>query len=287
MRPSFMLRHAGLAVLFIAPQLLAADIWSGPSFSADASALRQAADQVKPGKHRPATVLLNDMHFSFDVAGRFVETRHVIYRVENEQGVENWSETSGQWEAWHQSKPEIKARVITNDGAEHWIDPKTLNDFPVHEDAPDLYTDDRKFGGPLPAVAPGAIVEEEIVTRDTAPLFSAGTVFRWEFEWSVPVNKTHVVIAHADSLPLHYQLHLLPDATVSKSDENGVETITIDQGPLVAHAEQPTYVPSDVLLMPEIEFATGTSWRQVATEYARLSNEKLRTADVQSLFCKS
>ena len=283
MRPSFMLRHSGLAVLFIASQLLAADIWSGPSFSADTTALRQAADQVKPGKHSPATVLLNDMHFSFDVAGRFVETRHVIYRVENDQGVENWSEISGQWEAWHQSKPEIKARVITNDGAEHWIDPKTLNDFPVHEDAPGLYTDDRKFGGPLPAVAPGAIVEEEIVTRDTAPLFSAGTVFRWEFEWSVPVNKTHVVIAHADSLPLHYQLHLLPDATVSKSDENGVETITIDQGPLVAYPEQPTYVPPDAVLTPEIEFATGTSWRQVAMEYARLSNEKLRTADVQPL----
>ena len=73
---------------------------------------------------------------------------------------------------------------------------EALNDVPVHQTAPDIYSDERKYGGPLPALAPGAIVEEEVVMRDTAPLFSGGTVSRWGLEWNVPVNKTHWVITH-------------------------------------------------------------------------------------------
>ncbi len=275
-----------ILLIFLAAPLGATDIWSGPSFSIDPATLRQAADAVKPAKHKEVTVLLNDVRFTYDEAGRSVETNHVIYRIENEEGVQNWAEVSGQWEAWHQSKPEIKARVITTDGAVHWIDPKTLSDVPVHENAPEMYTDERRYGGPLPAVAIGAIIEEEVIVRDTAPLFAAGCVLRWGLGWSVPVNKTHFVITHADSLPIHYQVYRLPDVSVTKSHENGRETIALDQGPLPAFHETPDHLPPDMGLRPEIEFATGTSWQQVASEYARLSNEKLRTADVQPLIAK-
>ena len=276
-------RVLGVGFLFLAAQAIATDVWNGPPFSADAATLRQAAEAVQAEKHSEATVLLDDVRFDFDETGKLVETRHLIYRVENQEGVENWAETSGRWEAWHQAKPEIKARVITPDGTTHWIDPKTLNDVPVHEDAPELYTDARRFGGPLPAVAPGVIVEEQVIVRDTAPLFAAGTVERWGLAWSVPVHKTHIVVSHPDALPLHYQLHLLPDATVTKSHENGVEVITLDQGPLPAFTQQPDHVPPDLVLRPEFEFSTGKSWQEVAAEYLRLSDDKLRAADVQPL----
>lgn len=266
--------------------LAAVDIWSGPPFSADAAALRHAADAVKAGKHQPVTGLLNDLHFTFDGAGRCVESNHVIYRIEDQEGVHNWADVSGQWEAWHQSKPQIKARVIAADGAVHWMDPNTLNDVPIHEDAPDLYTDERRYGGPLPAIAIGAIVEQEIVVRDNAPLFAAGVVYRWGVGWSVPVNKTRFVISHADALPLHYEAHLLPEAAVVKSHENGSEIITLDQGPLPAFQEAPDHVPFDIVLRPEIEFSTGTSWREVASEYARLTDDKVRAADVQPVLAK-
>jgi len=54
----------------------------------------------------------------------------------------------------------------------------------------------------------------------------------------------------------------------------------------MAYPEEPNHAPPDVVLAPEVEFATGTSWRQVAREYARLSNDKIRTADVQALLLK-
>jgi tetratricopeptide (TPR) repeat protein len=277
---------SGLLFLLGAVHLSATDIWNGPTFTTDPAVLRQAAAAIQPEKDAEATVLLSAVRFQFDEAGKLEESRHLIYRIENQEGVKEWAEISGRWESWHQTRPEIKARVITSEGAVHELDPKTLSDLPVHENAPDMYSDERKYGGPLPALAPGSIVEEEIVVHDTSPLFSAGLVRRWICAWGAPVNKTQVVLVHPDSIPIYFQVHLLPDATTTKSKENGLETITLEQGPLPAFTEQLDHVPPDLVSYPEIEFSTSTSWQQVAAEYARLSEEKLRLADVQSLVAK-
>ena len=254
-----------LGALFLLPQTDPSGHWNDPPFSVTPEMLRQQAESVPGDKHSDATVLLNDIRFAFDESGGLVETRHLIYRIENQEGVGNWAQISSEWEAWHQSKPEIKAQVITLDGTEHWLDQNTLADFPVHEDSPDVYSDERKFGGPLPAVAPGAIVEEQEIVRDTAPLFAAGTVHRRGFAWNVPVNATRVTLSHPSSLPLRYEVHLLPEAKLTKKTDNGVETITLEQGSLSAFTERIEQTPGDVVVFPEIEFSTGTSWQSVAS----------------------
>ena len=266
--------------------LRATDVWDSPAFSSTPAELREAADAVKATKDYNATVLLNDYHIGFDSAGRVTEVRHRIYRVETQEGVEGWSEVSAPWSPWHQVKPEIRARIISADGTVHTLDEKTLQDLPVHEDSPDLYSDQRKYGGPLPAIAPGAIIEEEIVYRDTAPYFAAGTSSVRNLAWYVPVNNTRVVLSYPESTPVHYKLRLLPDISVGKSTINGVETVTMQQGPLPAYEEEPANIPPDVSLFPEVEFTNGTTWQRVASEYARLTDEKLRLADVQPLMAK-
>lgn len=276
-----------LVLLLTIPSVLRADeIWKGPAFSASAAALQQASALVQADKDAIATILLREERYAYDRQGRVVETYRTIYRVENDEGVSNWAETSAQWEPWHQSKPEIRARVITADGGEHSLDLKTLNDVPVHESSPDTYTDQRAFGGPLPAIAVGAIVEEEITIRDTAPFFAAGVVERTILNRSVPVNRSRVVVSHPDSLPFHYVLEQMPGAIVTKTSSDGIETIEIEDGPYEARSEKLTNLPSDVPRGPQVEFSTGTSWQQVVSEYARLSNEKLRLADVQPLLGK-
>jgi hypothetical protein len=272
--------------VFLALPLRASGPWDSPAFSVSPEALRQAAAAIQADKDSPVTVLINEQSFSFDAQGKEVETRHTIYRIESEEGVKGWAETTGQWEPWRQSKPEIKARVITADGSVHLLDPKTLNDVPVHENSPEVYSDQRAYGGPLPAVAVGAIVEEEVTIRDTQVFFAAGIAERRWLNMSVPVARTRIVLSHAEALPLHYVLHLLPRASVTTSLENGVETITIENGRLEAYTELPTHVPADVVVRPEIEFGTGTTWEQVALEYARLSNSKMRLADVQPVLAR-
>jgi hypothetical protein len=280
-------RTVFLALLMTIPSLLHADdIWNSPAFSASPAVLQQAAASVKPEKDTVATILVHDERFAYDREGKSVETYHTIYRVENEEGVSGWAETSANWEPWHQAKPEIRARVITIDGIEHHLDLKTLNDVPAHENSPDTYTDERSFGGPLPAISVGAIVEEEITIRDTAPFFSAGIVERAILGRSVPVNKTRIIVSHPESLPFRYVMQQMPNAKVNKTSHDGIETIEIEDGPYEARSEKLTNLPPDVPRGPQVEYSTGTSWQNVVTEYARLSNEKLRVADVQSLLGK-
>lgn len=284
----FLSVHKLFCVLLLTiPSWLHADeIWNAPSFSASPGALQQAAALVKAEKDSVATILVHDEHYTYDREGKSVETYHTIYRVENEEGVRGWAETSAQWDPWHQLKPEIRARVITTEGAEHTLDLKTLNDVPAHESSPDTYTDQRSFGGPLPAISVGAIVEEEITIRDTAPFFAAGVVERSVLNRSVPVNKIRLLVSHPDSLPFHYVLEKMPGAKVNKTSHDGIETIEIEDGPYEARSEKLTNLPPDVPRGPQVEFSTGTSWANVVAEYARLSNDKLRVADVQFMLGK-
>jgi len=280
-------RKVFFILLITIPSLLHADdIWNGPAFSASPGALQQAAAEVKADKEAVATILVHDEHYTYDREGKSVESYHTIYRVENEEGVNGWAETSADWEPWHQSKPEIRARVITADGVEHVLDLKTLNDVPVHENSPDTYTDQRAFGGPLPAIAVGAIVEEKITIRDTVPFFAAGSVQRSILNRSVPVTKTRLVVSHPDSVPFRYVLQQMPGAKVQKASHDGIEIIEIEDGPYEARSEKLTNLPPDVPRGPQVEFSTGTSWQNVVSEYARLSNDKLRVADVQSLLAR-
>ena len=61
---------------------------SGPAFTEDVPTLQRFSETVKAGKHAEATVFLNDVNLNFDEAGKLVETRHLIYRIENQDGVE-------------------------------------------------------------------------------------------------------------------------------------------------------------------------------------------------------
>ena len=272
-----------MAIVGSAARVQAADAWSSPSFSVDPAALRQAADGIKPAKDALATVFLNEFRYTFDAGGKMDKVWHLIYRIENEQGVKNWAGTKGYWKPWYQSQPEIKVRVIGPDGAVRTIDPATLTDVAVHQESSDMYSDERAYGGPIPAVVPGAIIEEEITTHATGVMFSGGTVQRIRLPWTVPVNKSRIVLAHPESLPLRYVLHLLPDAVVGKSVTDGVETIVIEKNGLEAQLHQPVNAPYDSVLSAEVEFSTGVSWANVTSDYARLLNEKFRVEDARPL----
>ena len=92
-------------------------------------------------------------------------------------GVERWAASTAHWQPWHQAKPTIRARVITLDGQEHQIDQKLLTDAAKRSGDNQVFDDSRTLEGPLPAVAIGAVIEEEITVRDEKPFFSAGSVY--------------------------------------------------------------------------------------------------------------
>src|SRR6185437_15077105 len=127
--------------------------------------------------------------------------------------------TAVTWEPWHQGRPLIRIRVITPDLVVHDLDLKTLTDAPAQDEQSNIFSDRRVIRGPLPAVAPGSIVEQEIVVRESTPYFSAGTLGRYFFgRVSVPVHHSKFTVEVPSSIPLRYVPQLLPELRPQKTE---------------------------------------------------------------------
>jgi transglutaminase-like putative cysteine protease/tetratricopeptide (TPR) repeat protein len=245
--------------------------------------IMQSAAAVKAGEFSPVTIIKNERLLSFDAEGRLTDTFRSTYRIERADELDGWGTTGTRYEPWHQSKPQINARVIAPDGTVHNLDPKTVTDAPAGDADEDIFSDARRVDAPLPALTKGAIVEEEIIVIDTQPFFSAGTVERVWFSRSVPVESTMLTVIHPQSLPLRYTAYLLPDLKVEKSVANGIETLVFKNARLDPDESDLDNAPSGEPLYPQVAIATGASWNAVAAAYAKATEPKIRVADVQAL----
>ncbi len=254
----------------------------GKHFPADAVALYKASSEVKTAAGTDVVVLTDEQSYVFDGDGRSVQTQYLLYKVLTQKGAEEWDEVSQDWEPWHQDRPSIQARVITADNAVHTLDPKTIADTPAKEDASQTYSDRRILRAPLPAIAPGSLVEEELTWKETAPFFGAGTVERFYVGRPVPVQHTRLTLEAPASLSIQYDLQMLSELKPQRTEANGRVQVTFDAGPTEPFDKADNYLPSDVPAFAHITFSTGNSWQQVAEEYAKIVDGKIVGADVKS-----
>jgi tetratricopeptide (TPR) repeat protein/transglutaminase-like putative cysteine protease len=250
--------------------------WDAPEFAGDPKAILQAAQAVPNPKGYDVIVLLDDRHVTLDAQGRMTEVRRFTYRVNTTKGVENWGSIAASWEPWHQERPELKTRVITADGATHLLDPATLVDAPAGGENAQIYSDNRIYKGPMPAVAPGSVVEQVIITREKLPFFEAGMARRRYYGQYVPILQARLVIEAPSSLPLRYAVRLLPRAVTSKTEANGKVTVSIEIGAMEAQRRQEPFLPPDAPMWPHVDFSTGVSWQQIADSYRTLSEAQMQ-----------
>jgi tetratricopeptide (TPR) repeat protein len=285
---SFCQMRALRLLLFFAMGLLAfgavhaADAWDAPAFTAPARELLQAASGITRARPTDVVVLLDERHFVFDEQHRVTRTTRLIYRVDSPDGVETWAASSARWQPWHQARPVIRARVITTDGREHQIDPNLLTEAGT-SNGNQVYDDDHTLEGPLPAVAVGAVVEEEITVRDEKPFFAGGSVFREYVGRPVPTLRTRIVIDAPESLPLRHLTRLLPNAQVKESRTDGRVRWTVDQGPVDEMDPMDANLPSDEPEWPSVEFSSGESWQSVAAAYRDMTEGRIRNDDARPL----
>jgi transglutaminase-like putative cysteine protease/tetratricopeptide (TPR) repeat protein len=174
--------------------------------------------------------------------------------------------------------------VITQDAAVHELDPKTLTDSPAADDEQNVFSDGRVVRGPLPAISSGSLIEEEDTWTENKPIFGAGSVTRFFVGRSdVLVHKERLTIDSPATLPLRYELQLLPDTKPVRSEENGRIKLLIDYGQTELLDEPDTNLPSNLPQHPNIAFSTAVSWRHVAKEYGKTVDEQIDAADVSSL----
>jgi transglutaminase-like putative cysteine protease len=261
----------------------AAEFWEAPAFSTPAPQLLQAAAAVHHERATDVVVLLDERIFTLDEQHRLTRTTRMIYRVDSPDGVERWAASTARWQPWHQSRPEIHARVVTPDGRQHDIDPKLLNDSGTREAGSQVFDDDHVLEGPLPAVEVGAVIEEEITVRDEKPFFAGGSVFREFVGRPVPVKHTRIVIDAPESLPLKRLVQLLPNAQVKEARAAGRVRWTLEQGAIDEMRETETNLPADAPSWPSVEFSSGQSWQSVAANYRAMTESRIRPDDARPL----
>ena len=246
------------------------DIWNSPRFSADGATLNKAASSVTVKPETDVLVLDEEDTHVFEADGKKIHTHYLVYKVLTQKGVDGWDSTSLAWQPWHEDRPTMRARVITPDNAIHMLDPKTITDAPARDDEDKTYGDGRVLRAPLPAMAPGSVVEEEEVISESAPFFGAGVVERSYFGRAVPVQRMKLTLDAPSSLPLRYSMQLLPDMKPQKSEANGRTQIVFEQGPTEGWEEAESYLPRNVPSQSAVTFATGASWQGIAEGYQKL-----------------
>lgn len=260
----------------------AAAPWEGAPFTADAGAVALAAAQVKGEEDDDVVVLLLEVSYGYDEAGRETYSQRLVYRILNANAHESWSTVEEGWEPWHQAKPEIRARVITPDGAEHPLDPSTISESSVARDAPDMFDDGRVLRAPLPATRPGAVVEQQVTVRDTAPFFEGGVVRLHALDPGMPVLHARMTLEAPAALPLRWVVRGLPGASPREEVSQGHRRLTFEARDLQPADDPEPGLPSDAPRAAYVAFSTGSSWGDLARRYSEIVDRSIRGADVDA-----
>jgi len=256
--------------------------WTAPHFSLGPKALYDAASALTAPDGANVIELCDDESYTFDDAGRLVHVGHFVYKVLTQKGAEGWDSLSVSWEPWHEARPVIRARVIAPDLTVHALDPKTITEAPARGGDYKSYSDGKRLHAPLPAIAPGVVVEEEYTETETQALFDPGMVGRVAFgQEDVLVGHGRAVFDAPASLPLRTNLRLLPGVEPVRSEANGRVNLTFDVGAIDPIGSRDPYLPPDVVLFPTIEFATGASWQKIAAEYGKIVDERAGSAAIK------
>lgn len=261
--------------LFVAVRLSAADVWDGAPFTSDPKELLAAAEAVKPAKaEHGVVVLLDEESVTFDEKGLATRVERLIYRVIDESAIDGWDTIEAAWSPWYHDKPVVDARVITKDGAVHRLDPRSFGTDDA-EDEPAMFTDTRILSGPLPAVAPGSVIEQIITSRERNPLYDTGIAARHQFGRWVETRQARLTIDYPSSLAVKLVNRTKPSIEPRRTEENGRTRLVYETGVLPAIERREWNLPPDVNEFSYIAWSTGKSWQEVAKRYSQIVDEKI------------
>lgn len=227
-------------------------------------------------------VLLEDVRYEFDAKGTRTARFRRVFRILTPAGVKGWASFSVGWSPSRESRPVVKARVIGPDGTVTPLDPATIGDGPAGSGDPEMFGDRRVVRAPLPALVPGAVVEEVAVTADTRPFFEGMASGRYALGDRVPVLRTRIVVDAPTSLGLRWRIAgAKAEPAVRRAD--GRETLTFEIGPMTPIPDLEPFVASEIVQWPRLEWTTAPSWQAVAEGYAKIVDAKIAEGAVDDL----
>lgn len=265
--------------LFAAAQ--ATEPWDTP-FNPDTGAIMARAAAVTPPDDSPVVLLLADGLYSFDAAGRMNSSYRLVYKILNASAIDGWSSIDTQWSPWFEEHPTMRARVISPDGSVHELDPKTIAEAPANDAwTTDVYNDDRILQAPLPAIGVGAIVEEHIVTRETAPMFDRGVTTRFYFGGQANAQRIRLRLDAPPEVALRYAAKGIDIKPVVTKNNNRTQYL-FERAPMPKNEPVEAYSPLHVVRAPYVVFSTGKSWQEIAARYSGIVDSKLASSDLRA-----
>ena len=280
---------AVVLILLFAPQISSAAVespWNLPALSAKPEDILHAAAASPAPTDGDIEMLFEEHVYKLDVQGRQHRILRRVYRFLTDKGVDDWSCTEADWSPWCEEKPIFRVRVITPDGQAHALDQESIGEAPAEQETPNLFSDEKLLRGPLPAIVVGAVVEEEIETREIRSLFDHGIVERFLLAQQYPVRQLRLVIDAPSALPLKYEV-IGSDVRPVRMEDNRRTSLVFDLGPLPATESPEDYLPAENAKTPQVVFSTGKSWSDVAAAYSSLVESHLDVDAVRPLVQKA
>jgi len=269
------------ALLFLLPlSLFAAEPWDAPPFTADPKAMSEAAAKIASPANADLVILINELRWTFDENGGARTESHVVMRILTDRAVEGTSVASASWSPWYQERPQIKARVVTKDGAVHALDPQSVVDATAQE-RPDMFSDARVVRAPLPGIAVGSIIETLITVTSKSAFPAAGQGGSYTFGDEVPVERARLIIDAPLSLTPHIANHSTLQPRSVEAD--GRRQTIFESGHTDAVENVELFLPPDVRPLPYVGFSTGASWQEIARQYGAIVDRQIAAGDVSGV----
>ena len=227
-----------------------------------------------------AEVLLDSTELAVQPDGRERWRTVLIYRVLDQEALpKDLKEIRADWN-WTSTRPEVRARVVSADGAEHWFDRALLSEA-ADSERPNVYSDHRVLRGPLPAIARGAVVEVEVRSVVT-PWARSGSNFRIPLQNFYPTRRLTVRVEVPRDSPFH----------VTETGAQWVHTTREEAGRRVLTLEVPSTAalelnefgtPEDYPSLPSLWISTTPDWQSAAAEYSGIVDRVLESSDLHGL----
>lgn len=226
-------------------------------------------------------VVLREEHdISFDDRGRATSRWRMVFVVLTPDGANDWGTLTSTWRPFFQDRPQVRVRAVDAAGRVTEHDPSLVTEAPQVSGSRGA-SDRRDLEIPMPPLAPGTVVEEQIITIDREPLFGAGGMSTLTFGNAMPTLSSRITVSHPASRKLHYVTRMLPgNVKPRRTTTKGRETIVVTVGMLPPTPDVEDYLPPDAVTMPYVALSPSPSWQAAAREYRVVVDKRIAEGPV-------